>query len=172
MKSLWPVAASIVIFVGLASGGFAIYFIGSLVGEILEFAIRAIPGLLYHLPTYSVATICWIGSVILAAITNPLHAICLVIGMLLVVTYLRGITGHFDGEKPIFRGSTVRTADDVFPDLDDSQLGANGRYSPFRGSEIGDVDKLFETPKEPVWTTRWQSFKNLFTRNSAGDDLP
>lgn len=172
MKALWPLVVVAVALAGLLAIAFTLYFLGSIVGAILEFIIRAIPGLLYHLPSYFVAAFSWIGSVTWGALTNPLRTICVAVGMLLVVTYFRGVTGHFDAERTVFRGSRVRTADDVFPDLDESQAGFNAMRSRFRGSAISDADTLFEVPKEPYWSTLWQSIKSLFTRNSDGDDLP
>lgn len=168
MKSLWPVVMAIVLAAGLCAFAVAIYSLGSAVGGVLEAIILAIPGFLYNLPSNALAVVCWIRDLCWTLVTNPLRTICVIVGMLLVVTYFRGIAGSFNAPSPTFRGSTVRSAEQVFPDFDDDFRRGESRV---RGSELTNYESLFEKTNRPLWRISWNKLKELFTRRFDGDDL-
>ena len=169
MRALWPPVAIVVVLIGLATGGAFLYLLGSIVGTVLESIVRATPTFLYELPAHFNTAYRWLCSALWSAVANPLHTICLVLGMLLVLTYFRAMLGHFSSEPPVFRGSAVRTADDVFPDLDD--LSGQTSSTLFQGSSLADGDTTYSPLEESVISRLWQSIKRLLTRTSAGDDL-
>ncbi len=170
MRTLWPLVASVVIVFAFAVIAYWVYLIGAEVGKFLEYVILAIPGFLHDLPLNIGAAFSWLSSRLWNAVANPLRTACTILGMLLVVTYFRATLGHFNTDTSIFRGSAVRNAEDVFPDFD--QTGGDVERSEFRGSSVSNAEDIFNLPTESLWSRLWQSIKSLFTRTSAGDDLP
>ncbi len=154
MRALWPYLACTILSVTAVFVVITTYMLGSVVGQVLENIIRAVPGVLYEVPAKFDMAWDWFVGVLWAAISNPLRTICLILGILIVITLFRGISGQFDDEPSIFRGSNVRTAEDIFPDFDDP---------------TSEID--FNSFKEPIWTRLWQLLKSPFTRTSGGDDL-
>ena len=172
MKLLWPFVALPVYIAAMIVIVGCLYVAGSVVGEALEYLIRGTPSFLYSLPHHGFNAMAWLSTFFNTAISNPLRTVCIILGMLLVLTYFRGVAGHFGGATSTFRGSTVRTAEDIFPDLDDNSMDDPSMYSPqFRGSSIEEFDSLFNTPPQSLWSKLWDKIKAPFTRHSGGDDL-
>ena len=172
MKILWPVVAwPIFIFAALILT-FWVYVLGSEIGKLLESFILGIPGFIYNFPANAYSTAFWLGSFCMSLARNPLRTICVALGMLLVITYFRAVAGHFDNPDHTFRGSTVRTIEDVFPDIEGASFSdsdvTNGRA---RGSAIQDHSTLFDTPSESIWSRTWGRLTAMFTRPSGGDGL-
>lgn len=172
MKILWPVVAwPLLIFAALVLT-FWVYLLGSEIGKVLESCILRIPGFLYNFPANAYSTALWLGSFCMSLVRNPLRTICVAFGMLLVVTYFRAVAGHFDDPDNTFRGSTVRTIEDVFPDIEDASFsGSDMTNGHARGSTIQDYSTLFDTPSESIWSRTWGRLTAIFTRPSGGDDL-
>ena len=172
MKLLWPFVAIPVYIAALIVIVGCLYVAGSVVGGVIEYLIRGTPSFLYLLPHHAFNAMAWLGTFINTAFSNPLRTVCVILGMLLVLTFYRGGAGHFDGATSAFRGSTVRTAEDIFPDLDENSMNDPSIYSPqFRGSSIEEFDSLFNSPSQSLWSKLWGKVRAQFTRRSDGDDL-
>ncbi len=167
MKSLWPLVAAAVLVAGMTAGLSFLYVLGSIVGSILEWCLRAVWGALCHLPGTLSSLLTWLWSSLLVLVSNPLGTLCTIAGMLLVLTYFRGIAGHFQERGPLFRGSSVRSAEDIFPDFRNELP----KSPSIRGSSLGNTDSLFEEPIQPMWRRLWDRIKELTTRRLGGDDL-
>lgn len=172
MKSLWPFVVGLIYCVALVAIATALYGLGSVVGGVLEMIIRAIPGFVYELPSHIATAFLWLVGIVWTIISNPLRAICVIFGILLVITYFRGINGAFGEANQTFRGSTVRSAEDVFPDIDNSSHeDFYPNPSRLRGSSLGDYESIFNSHSESWRSKTWDRLKALITRRFGGDEL-
>ena len=169
MRTLLPLVGAVLVVFMIVTTGYFVLILGAAVGSIIESIIRSVPGFLYHLPSNCVAVLAWMTSMFWTSVTHPLHTLCVILGTLLVITYVRAMLGHFDVEASVIRGSAIRDANDVFSDFGD--MDGDIERPAFRGSSVTNAEDLFNPPSESFWSRRWRLLKNLFTRTSAGDDL-
>lgn len=172
MRILWYVLRPAIVLASASLSLLFCYYLGSVAATSIEAFIRGIPHFFYQLPSYIVALFYYCIGIVRSAIDDPIHAISLVLGMLIVLTILRGLAGQFDMQPQVFRGSRVRTAEDVFAELDNYQEEPDRNdETVFRGSQLTDAESVEDSYQESIWSRITWAIKQKFSRTSNGDDL-
>ena len=168
MEPIWRIEQIVVLVFGSLVLAYVTYFLGSAVGEIIEWIIRGIPGFLYFLPQNLLGSVFWIGRSLWSILVDPIHAISVIFGMVLVVVYFLGTRGFFDAMPQVHRGSRIRDAGDIRNrfEVDDDLSPARQRWLPrfWRGSQLASRDELEQgfDSKSSIWSSIIWTLKKLF----------
>ena len=171
MEPIWRFLQIVILVCASIVLAYVTYFLGSAVGEIIEWIIRAIPGFLFHLPQNLFGAFFWLGAFLWSILVDPIHAISVIIGMVLVVVYFLGTRGVFESMPQIHRGSRIRDADDIRNrfEVDDDIGPTRHRWLPrvFRGSHLTTHDDLDLREDSPMslWSTLKWKLKSIFQRS-------